>query len=350
MSGKENNTPRRELTDDQRSEIIGAYKCGVNGMTISQILGHSTSTVYDTINRYNKTGSPHPQNRPGRPKLLSERDERSLVRIANNNRDSTLMVITEELKTTLGASISTKTTGKYLNNLGWASCFKCRKPFLTDSHAKIRLEWCRKHIKWLDPKWRSVIFTDESRFCMNRPDGGERVWRRAHEKYHKSCITPTVKFGGGGIMFWGCFTWWGVGPLIQINGTMDTNVYIDTLASYFIPWVQPLVEQHADLIFQQDNASVHTSIYSKWWMASHGFHILDWPAHSPDFNPIENLWDIIDTRVRKRRIQPNNIDELAAAVTEEWNNLPIEIIHNLIESMPRRLQAGIDAKGWHTKY
>ena len=47
---------------------------------------------------------------------------------------------------------------------------------------------------------------------------------------------------------------------------------------------------------------------------------------------------------------PKNIDELAAVVIEEWNNIPVETIHNLIESMPRRVQAGIDAKGWNTKY
>ena len=135
-------------------------------------------------------------------------------------------------------------------------------------------------------------------------------------------------------MFWGCFSWQGVGPLVRIDGTMDSNLYIDTLAKYFLPWIQPLVEQDADLIFQQDNASIHTSAYSKWWMDSHGFHVLDWPAQSPDFNPIENLWDIVDTRVRKRRVKPINIDELAAAVEEEWNSLPIKTIHNLIESIP----------------
>jgi hypothetical protein len=85
-------------------------------------------------------------------------------------------------------------------------------------------------------------------------------------------------------------------------------------------------------------------------MESHRFRILDWPAHSPDFNPIENLWDIVGTRVRKRREQPKNIDELAASVIEEWRNLPITTIHNLIESMPRRVEAGINAKGRHTKY
>ena len=154
-------------------------------------------------------------------------------------------------------------------------------------------------------------------------------------------------------MFWGCITWWGVGPLIRINGTMDADVYVDTLAKHFMPWARPLAEEHhedADLIFQQDNASVHTANYSKWWMSTHGFNVLDWPAHSLDFNPIENLWDIVDTRVRKRKTQPKNIDDLAMVVIEEWNNIPAKTIHNLIESMPRRIQAGIDAKGWNTKY
>src|SRR3954470_17234066 len=58
MFGDENNTPRRELTNDQQSEIIGAYKCGVKGSIIIEKLGLSSSTVYDTIDRYNKTGSP----------------------------------------------------------------------------------------------------------------------------------------------------------------------------------------------------------------------------------------------------------------------------------------------------
>ena len=117
MVGDENNNPRRELTVDQRSEIIGVYKCGVKGTTIAEKLGVPLSTVYDTIDRYNKTGSPHPQNRPGWPKVLSERDERALVRIANSDRDATLADITEEISNILGQPISTKTTGKYLNKL-----------------------------------------------------------------------------------------------------------------------------------------------------------------------------------------------------------------------------------------
>ena len=85
MFADENNPPCKELTDDQRSEVIGAYKCSVKGNVIVEKLWLAPSTVYDTINRFNKTGSPHPQNHTGRPKLLSEHDERALVCIANSN-------------------------------------------------------------------------------------------------------------------------------------------------------------------------------------------------------------------------------------------------------------------------
>jgi len=57
MVSNENKPPRKELTDAQRNRIIGAYECGVKGSAIVEQLGLPPSTVYDTIKRYNKTGS-----------------------------------------------------------------------------------------------------------------------------------------------------------------------------------------------------------------------------------------------------------------------------------------------------
>src|SRR5947209_4495049 len=57
MVSNENKPPRKELTDAQRIRIIGAYECGVKGSAIVEQLGLPPSTVYDTIKRYNKTGS-----------------------------------------------------------------------------------------------------------------------------------------------------------------------------------------------------------------------------------------------------------------------------------------------------
>ncbi|CAH1768419.1 13365_t:CDS:2, partial [Entrophospora sp. SA101] len=86
-------------------------------------------------------------------------------------------------------------------------------------------------------------------------EGLVRVWRKPGEAYKEDCIQPTVKFGGGTVMFWECFGWHGVRPLIVVEGNMDSNDYINILAGHFIPWVN----NYPNSIFQQDKAPCHTS-------------------------------------------------------------------------------------------
>ena len=75
-----------------------------------------------------------------------------------------------------------------------------------------------------------------------------------------------------------------------------------------------------------------------------------WPANSPDLNPIENLWHILRSNIRKRKVQPRNKQALIEALQEEWGKIDIEKVNNLCLSMPRRLQMVIDKKGGSTKY
>ena len=51
-----------------------------------------------------------------------------------------------------------------------------------------------------------------------------------------------------------------------------------------------------------------------------------WPANSPDLNPIENLWHILPTNIRKRPHVPSSIEELIAALKEEWAKIDIKPI------------------------
>ncbi len=102
----------------------------------------------------------------------------------------------------------------------------------------------------------------------------------------------------------------------------------------------------ADFIFQQDLA--HTAKCTKIWFNDHGVTVLDWPANSPDLNPIENLWGIVKRKMRDTR--PNNADDLKATVKETWASIPPQQCHKLITSMPRQIEAVIKAKGAPTKY
>ena len=78
--------------------------------------------------------------------------------------------------------------------------------------------------------------------------------------------------------------------------------------------------------------------------------VLIWPANSPDMNPIEHVWYLIKIAINKRKTKPRNVEELKIALLEEWEKIDIKVINSLIESMPRRVQALIEAKGGATKY
>ncbi len=104
----------------------------------------------------------------------------------------------------------------------------------------------------------------------------------------------------------------------------------------------------ADFIFQQDLAPAHSAKATSTWFKDHGIPVLNWPANSPDLNPIENLWGIVKRKMRYAR--PNNAEELKATIRATWVLITPEQCHRLIDSMPRRIAAVIQAKGAPTKY
>ena len=89
-------------------------------------------------------------------------------------------------------------------------------------------------------------------------------------------------------------------------------------------------------------------VFTKEWFYGFRVTVLDWPAQSPDLNPIENLWSELDRRLKDRKT--NTKEDLFRVIEEGWNNLPKEYLKTLVESMPRRIEACIKNKGFATKY
>ena len=77
---------------------------------------------------------------------------------------------------------------------------------------------------------------------------------------------------------------------------------------------------------------------------------MDWPARSPDLNPIEHVWAILKRRLRRQICPGDDLNRLEFLIRNEWNHLDQEIIRNLIGSMSTRVRRVIERRGDESGY
>jgi hypothetical protein len=236
--------------------------------------------------------------------------------------------------------------------MNFFSAIKKKKPLLTRSHKAKRLAWAKKYSKWTIDDWKRVVFSDETKINIWGSDGCKYYWARPGDPLKPHHIDLTVKHGGGGILIWGCMTYYGPGYACQIlDGTMKSEDYIhildttlrDSLEYYGLNW--------NDIYLQQDNDPKHTSRKTLAWLNDKGVrYIEDWPSQSPDLNPIEHLWHHLKLKLSAYEQKAKGVHELWERVEKEWNSFTEEVCRSYIESMPARIKAVIDANGGHTRY
>lgn len=198
--------------------------------------------------------------------------------------------------------------------------------------------------------WESVIFTDESKYNLYGPDSALKVWRRSGIPLKPRHVRQVVKYGGGSVMVWGAITSKGVGKIVFIDGTMDSEKYVAILESAYAETVSMHGFDPSRTWILQDNDPKHTSKHTRNEMRRLGIRAIPWPSCSPDMNPIEHVWNYLDRLLRAHNPKPQNKDELREIIEKLWYSIPLEYIQSLYNSMPRRIAALIKAKGYHTKY
>ncbi|GFX90272.1 transposable element Tcb2 transposase [Trichonephila clavipes] len=149
---------------------------------------------------------------------------------------------------------------------------------------------------------------------------------------------------GGGIMF-GSRTNLHIFDAGSVNGTRYYNEIL-------LPYVRLFLEALWGLqfLFMDDNAPCHHTLAAKQLLESEDIECMDWPARSPDLNPIKYVWDFLGRHLAARTLPPVTIQELRLALQDEWAAMPQQLIDTLILSMGRRCETCLAVRGDHIPY
>ncbi|GFW81903.1 transposable element Tc1 transposase [Trichonephila clavipes] len=223
----------------------------------------------------------------GRPRGTTPADDRYIVLQARRNRRQTAGEIARHTAQATGRPISRFTVARRLHSGGLFARRPVRCVTLTPAHRRRRSLWCREHRIWRDNEWGRVLFTDESRFSLSSDSHRILIWRE-----REAAIIPRTSLKGTGAM-------------------------------------------GLQFLFMDDNAPCHRTVAAEQLLESEDIERMDWPARSPDLNPIQHVWDFLGRRLAARTLPPVTIRELRLALQDEWAAMPQQLIDILIFSMGR---------------
>lgn len=334
------------MTVADKAFAVGLHEAGTSTNEIARRLHRQKGTIRTLLQKHNNTHNMNEtvKRKPGtgfQNKKTTPREDRRIVR--EGKRDCFLS--RAQIARATGVNVSRWTISRRLRAAGYHSYWAARKPYISPRNRVRRLAWANQHQNWTVRQWKKVLWSDESPFVLQYR-GRKRVWRLHNERYRVRCMQATIKYDKK-INVWGCFAYGGVGHLYRVKGILVKEKYLRILKLHMRPSARNLFGRRR-FIFQHDNDPKHTAHIVRDHLARRTFQTMQWPAQSPDINPIENLWSELDRTLSTRK--PRNEDELFHILQQGWQALSARYIHHLIRSMPRRCQAVIRSGGMPTSY
>ncbi|GFS97286.1 transposable element Tcb1 transposase [Trichonephila clavipes] len=264
--------------------------------------------------RWMEEGTTERRGRSHPPQCTTSREDRQIVRMAVTDCSVTSRTVAQHIESATHHSVSACTIRRRLQQSGLSA----RRPFLglplTQNHRRLRRQWCEERMMWV-AEWNEVVFTDESRICLQHHDGRIRVWRHREERMLNSCVMHRHTGPAPGIMVWDGIGYHSRTPLERITNTLNSQRYI-----------------------------------SEVFFGNHQIELLPWPARSPDLSPIENMWSMAAQRLTQITPPAATPDQLWQRVEAAWSAVPQEHIQSLFESMPRRVASVIADNGGYSGY
>ncbi|GFU43898.1 transposable element Tc3 transposase [Trichonephila clavipes] len=178
-------------------------------------------------------------------------------------------------------------------------------------------------------QWGRVLFTDDSRFSLSSDSHRILIWRERGSRNHPSNIIEMDRYGGRGVLVWGGIMLCSRTDLHVFDaGSVNGKRYCNEL---LLPYVRLFRgAMGLQFLFMDDNAPCHRTVAAEQLLESEDIERMDWPARSPDRNPIEHVWDFLGRRLPSRTLPPVTIRELRLALQDEW----AAMLQQLIDTLP----------------
>ncbi|GFX50233.1 transposable element Tcb2 transposase [Trichonephila clavipes] len=297
-----NQSVRRHLDAFIRGRIIGKLEEGRSVTSVAAEFGIAHSIVSRLWRYFQTTGTAIRGLSSGRPRGTTPADDRYIVLQARRKRRQKAGEIARHTTQATGRPISRFTVARRLHGGGLFARRPVRCVPLTPAHRRRCSLWCREHRNWRDNEWGRVLFTDDRRFSLSSDSHHILFWRE-----REAAIIPRTSLKGTGAM-------------------------------------------GLKFLFMDDNAPCHRTVAAEQLLESEDIERMDWPARSPDLNPIEHVWDFLDRRLAARTLPPVTIRELRLALQDEWAAMPQQLIDSVILSMGRRCETCLPVRGDHIPY
>ncbi|GBM43139.1 Transposable element Tcb1 transposase [Araneus ventricosus] len=321
-------TSRHHLPEELRWKVLGRLEAGQSHKEVARWLNVSPSVVHRLWQQFLTTDSASRRFSQGRRTSTTSADDRYLSLCARRNRIATSTQLRSSLAEATGKFVPTPTFRRSLHEGGEEE------------------GWVHQHVHWTPDQWRAVLFTDESRFSLQSDSRRYLIWREPGTRYYPSNILERDAYGRGSVCVWGSISLGGRTDLhVFALGTVNAQTYRDNiLDAYVHPYAGEIGD---DFLLQDDNARPHRARIVDDYLKQETIQRMEWPARSPDLNPIEHVWDALRTRLAALNPPPQTLSTRATALKEQWPSLPTQLIDRIIDSITHRCIASM---GNHTPY
>ena len=213
-----------------------------------------------------------------------------------------------------------------------------KKPLLTSEMVSDRMKFAKKI---LNHDWSQTLFIDEKKVCLVQEPNRKNdvIWAPKGETIP---YVPTIKFP---FHFNVCagISVTGRTEIFIFEENMDSELFLKILRESIIPGAKKLFNNKWELFM--DNDPKHRAKKAEQFLHENQIICPKIPARSPDLNPIENVWSMMDDELKQISHQTKN--SLRKAIKSAWKKIDQNKIKNAIESMPSRLRLIKEAKGLH---